>query len=272
MEKNEEQNPIRDHIQSAAELRHYLRQKAEGHNNYKAYGPFERIAAIRDNRSLYLGNGKDWNDIIDCEDFNRADCPHINFGKCFSFSGDENVALWMLYGGMDQRAGMIDFTKKGMQSILAAERIELGHFEKNVFVSHSTLQRDSFNLYVTDVVYCKRNSNSVYIKRYNENAPTVQPEVLDELPECRKSYPWQYENECRLIVSVDRRSVPEDCDTVKIDLSGMELGKSFERIYCGPNYPSPVPENVKASSLTGKVSWNLCKNCPCLHNRKDSDK
>ena len=114
---------------SIENLNAYLRQKGKNHNCYKAYTSLSRVVEIRDTKFLYLSNGETWNDVIDRNNFNSATNLVVNYGKCFSFSQDENVAMWMLYGGIDKLSGMIDFTKKGMHSILATNLINVGYFD-----------------------------------------------------------------------------------------------------------------------------------------------
>ncbi|MDO4847489.1 MAG: hypothetical protein Q3968_05100 [Clostridiaceae bacterium] len=118
-------------VSNSEELWNYLKKKAKSHNNYKCYSTIDRIIDIRDNKILYLSNGKTWNDISDRSEFNSDDYQKVNFGKCFSFSQEENVAMWMLYGGIEKRSGMIDFTKKGIRALFFyahkfANRLRLG--------------------------------------------------------------------------------------------------------------------------------------------------
>lgn len=247
---------INSYIKTSQELSDYLRKKAENHNHYKSYSSLKRTVAIRDNRELYLGRSDEWNDITDRDSFNNTE-GKVKFCKCFSYSKEESVAMWMLYGGIDKQSGMIDFTQKGIRSILKTGSIELGCFEEDKFVPISHLGKDDFEIWITDVVYYKKNSKKHCIRRSDETAVNVTEKVLDGLSDCKKVYAWQYENECRLIISVNKELVSKDVTDVKIDLSKMDLGKSLERIYRGPNYPLKDTMGSDKSSLTGTVDWNL---------------
>ncbi len=242
------------YVNNTQKLYTYLKEKALSHNHYKFYSSIDRIIDIRDNKNLYLGNGKKWNDILDRENFN-SDNYYVNFGKCFSYLKEESVAMWMLYGGIKKESGMIDFTKKGMQSILSIDFIELGFFQNNQFVSKGKLEKDQFEIYLIDIVYYTEHSNRIY---RSDESTNVDKKVCEELKECKKSYPWRYESECRLIVKIKKSLIPEGCDTVKIDLKGLDLGKSLERVYHGPNYSLSNDYNTKKSQLDELVDWDLC--------------
>ncbi len=251
---------LKESILSAEMLKEYLRQKAKNHNYYKCYGPIDHIITIRDSKVLYLNNGEKWNDTNDKETFNN-NSGKTNFGKCFSFSQDENVAMWMLYGGMDKCGGMIDFTKNAMAEILNVQKIEVGKFGDDGFKPCAELSVDKFQIYMTDIVYFKENKTGYSLQRSDEIAMLKDKSVFEGLGPCKKSHPWHYENECRLIICIDNRYIPNGCDNVKIDLSGLKMGKSFERIYKSPIYEGKEYENVLPSGLRGTIEWDLCKDC-----------
>ena len=244
-------------------LLNYLKKKARNHNNYKSYSSIERIVDIRDSKKLYLSTGYNWNDISDRNGFNASNYGVLNFGKCFSYSADENVAMWMLYGGIDKRSGMIDFTKKGIESILSIPQIEFGFpdGDKGFFVE-KVLPRDLFDFYCVDIVYYKARQNGYYIKRSEEQYSCLDSSIFDKLSICKKAYPWQYESECRLVCSVDKKLLSNDCHIARINLDGLDLGKSLERIYHGPNFPSDDTKNTLPSNLDNSIDWSLCKG-PC---------
>jgi hypothetical protein len=184
---------------SVESLYTYLKQKGKNHNHYKSYSNIDSIVNIRNTKYLYLGTGVRWNDKTDRENFNPDNSEYLNFGKCFSFSAEENVAMWMLYGGIDKRGGMIDFTKKGMESILSVQSIEFGHSDNHSFVPDKVLRADFFDLYCVDIIYYKENSTGYYIKRSEESVNNMPKSIFNQLMFCKKAYPWLYENECRLI-------------------------------------------------------------------------
>lgn len=258
---------------SAATLKSYLQRKGENHNYYKCYSRLEYVVDIRDSNCLYLNNGEKWNDISDRENFNASTNPFVNFGKCFSFSQDENVAMWMLYGGIDKKSGMIDFTKKAMRSLINIPTVQIGCWENNKFVSLLELTKDQFEIYITDVIYYNKKGSVYYINRSDEHYSCLSEKVFSKLLDCKKTYSWKYENECRLIVRVNRDLLNEKCKVVKIDLHNVNTGKSFERIYHGPNYPLGDTHGTLPSKLRGTIDWSLCDKeiCP-MNNENNGDK
>ena len=252
----------------AEQLYEYLCLKAKTHNSYKFYARVERVDQIVHQHSLYLGNGVKWNDVKDRENFNSNSYDKISFGKCFSYSTDENVAMWMLYGGIYHTGAMVDFTRKGMNAVINAQNVELGYFNNNSFVSLKTIEKHDFDIDIVDVVYY--NPQTGYLKRYDDNAILADKAIIDQLGACKKLYPWNYENECRLIVRIDKELVPKECTDVKIDISSMNLGKSLERAYYCPGYKGDMSYGFLNSKLDGSVDFELrdqlCIDCKQLHN------
>lgn len=260
------ESSLKENCKTIDRLNAYLRQKGQNHNNYKMYSKFNRIIDIRNSKKLYLSNGEEWNDESDKKNFN-SNKSVVNFGKCFSFSKSESVAMWMLYGGIHNTGALIDFTKKGMQSILNTNSVKVGCFENKEFKSVELKKRE-FEIYLTDVLYYTKNGTKYCVSRSDENCFELSKKVFNELNVAKKSYGWKYENECRLIVSikqerVDKISKEVDCKFVQINLENIDLGKSFERIYRGPNNLLPEAKNLLSSELEGTIKWSLCDNETC---------
>jgi len=248
-------NEMRSYCGSAGKLKEYLQRKAVNHNSYKYYSKIEYIRTIVKDRILYLGNGAKWNDVSDRESFvSESDC-RINFGKCFSYSTDENVAMWMLYGGVYHRGAMIDFTKRAMRNICDCSTITLGNMGEDGFKPLFDIEKPKFDIRVIDVVYY--NSENGYIKRSNESVFGVKTDMISTLGAYKKTYPWSYENECRLVVTIDKALVPTECNTVKIDMSGIDLGKSLERVYYCPDFRETREDGFNKSKLQDLVEWEL---------------
>lgn len=251
------------HYASAEELRNYLSETAKRHNHYKFYAKNpEYVRCILEDRFLYLNNGDKWNDS---NDKNNLQCNEDKqyYVKCFSYAADENVAMWMLYGGIYHKGVMIDFTKKAMGGILKVPKVELGYFEDGVFHSQKTIERPKFEIWLTDIVYS--NEKTRYLKRSDENCYGVSPQVFAGLGYCKKSYPWSYESECRLMVSVNKNEVPEKCTDIRIDLSTVDMGKTLQRVYMCPSYEGKKLKGFKESALGNTVTWELldeeCQKC-----------
>lgn len=261
-----ETKTMKDCCFSAEELKDYLKKKALSHNSYKCYSQMKRIRSIIQDKVLFLNNGQGWNDITDRNNFKEGGQDRILFGKCFSFSQDENVAMWMLYGGIHRMGAMVDFTKYGINNILNVPSIEIGYFDNNEFLSVKNIERPDFKAWMTDIVYC--NEKTGYLKRSDESCYGLKQEFLDKLGGVKKAYPWNYENECRLIVAVHKSLVPKQCDTVKMDISKVNLGKSLARAYYCPGYQGPQEQGFQESKLNGTIEWDLrdekCKKCNIL--------
>ena len=172
--------------------------------------------------------------------------------------------MWMLYGGLAKKSGMLDFTPKGIRSIVQTPTIEVVYLKdsrapdgKKVFDRVQTLQRDQFSAYMTDVIYYKKHKNGYYIKRAEESIPVLAEEVFNGLSGCKKAFPWQYENECRLIVTVPKKFLNGKCSLIRINLDTMDLGESLSRIYHGPNYPDEETFDTRDSSLHDTVDWTI---------------
>lgn len=110
-------------IKNVDELKEYLTERAKNHNWHKYYAKRKYISTILENHTVYLSDGRNWNDTLDVENFNNAKSERVNFGLCLSFSKSESVAMWMLYSGNE--GGMIDYSQKIINDILATEEIEL---------------------------------------------------------------------------------------------------------------------------------------------------
>jgi len=158
-----------------------------------------------------------------------------------------------------------------MQSILDTASIDIGNFDSNgKFKTEIELKKENFDIYVTDVIYYKINANGYYINRSEESYNFLSNEIFELLQYCKKSYPWKYENECRLIVSVDKKFITDNCKTVRINLNGMDLGKSLERVYRGPNYPLKNFQNSLPSKLDNTIDWSLCDGKHCINAKKEN--
>ena len=65
-----------------------------------------------------------------------------------------------------------------------------------------------------------------------------------------------------------KKLITNKCKIVQINLDGMDLGKSFERVYRGPNYPLKNFQNSLPSKLDNTIDWSLCDGKHCINNRK----
>lgn len=248
---------------SAAELERYLSVKAQTHNYYKTYSTSDRIRSWMDTDCFYLDDGSRWNDVHDRTTFNREENDVRRFGRCFSFSRSESVAMWMLYGGMEKKGAMVEFTESAMRELVEKiSYVELGTWVEGAFRSAVTLQREDFDLILKDILYADTHDvNTVYIRRSEESCKDASPEVISQLRDCVKSVAWSYENECRLILTVKKDVLPagQKITSVRVPLNGLLKDGKRVRIFCSPNFRGEKP--FRTSRITGEVDWDLCSGC-----------
>lgn len=208
-----------------------------------------------------MSDGSNWNDAVDKENFNPNDSDLKRFGLCLSYSKSENVAMWMLYSGND--GVMIDYTKKIIKNILEAKYIELGHFEDGKFIMDRKLEKKEFDVKICDILYYGETKNGnkktqLYVKRSDEINDEFDESLVEELTYSKKTLPWSYENECRIIVTIKKELIPGSSNNVKISFSESSIKELKERIYESPNSRK---KNYLPSALRNKMQWDLCKNC-----------
>lgn len=245
------------------ELEMYLATKAQNHKCYKTYTVSHRIQSWLEADCFYLDDGSRWNDIHDRNTFNTSQSDVKRFGRCFSFSTSESVAMWMLYGGMKKKGAMLEFTKKGMSELIRnTTYIELGNWVDNKFNSVITLQQNQFDLALKDILYTgDSDANSIYIRRSDESYKNAPIDVIKQLQYCVKSVAWSYENECRLILTVDKSIIPNGSHvtSARIPLKGFLQDAAKARIYCSPNYRGV--KEFGESKISDEVDWDLCYGC-----------
>ena len=269
-----EERNIKNVCDTVQSLEMYLTTKAQNHNYYKTYTVSNRVQSWIAADCFYLDDGSRWNDIHDRETFNHPKSNVKRFGRCFSFSKSESVAMWMLYGGMQKSGAMLEFTKKGMRELISnTTYVELGNWVNNEFVNVITLQAGQFDLTLKDILYTGEfTSDTIYIRRSDEANKAAPIDVIKQLQYCVKSVAWSYENECRLILTVDKRIIPDviNATSVRNPLKGLLKDKSKTRIYCSPNYRGE--KSFSESKISEEVDWDLCYGCNTPPANKDNFK
>lgn len=252
----------------------YLKEKGANHRSYKYYSTIKNVNSCMDKRALFLSDGRNWNDIIDRENFNNEKLDMMNFGRCFSYSTTESVAMWMLYGGMEHRGAMLDFDKNTILSILRSVRqISLGYFGEDEFIALTRLDRKDFEIQLVDVVYTEKKKTENIIRRSTGDIWKVPlgNTILnsERYTIIHKSKAWDYEQECRLIVSIKKDIIRRvknfnKISMVKIDLKSVDLDNV--RRVCSPNVLDEdelesLDKFFYKSDLSKEVDWDLCKGC-----------
>lgn len=284
---SEERCTLESACKTIDELQTYLSKKAVNHRSYKHYVPdIERIHNIYHEGALFLTDGSNWNDPNDKVIFTgQSDLKdgHKNYGLCMSYSRSESVAMWMLYGGLKKRGAMIDINQRNVKQLLNISdppRVELGNFEGGQWNSILELNRSEYKVKLMDVLYYDANDDKNKIIN-NENMLWYNIKRSDETCQCKrdvidnavllqkKVWAWNYENECRLIISVrTKRIIAEENSNITVARVEFPDKKLFEKdvrnkIILAPNFQENVIEendfSFKKSLL--KIDWDLCKGC-----------
>lgn len=247
-------------------LESYLIQKAQSHRNYKLYSTIEKLESTLKQGSFFLSNGCTWNDTVDRENFNSSNLATMNFGLCMSFSKSENVAMWMLYGGTQKRGAMFNIPPKLLkQSLSHSNELELGYFNSGNFITVCTVPKSQYKIKLIDILYYSLDSNNtIYtLKRADERYSTSNLHLLDALKHSKKTYPWAYENECRLIVTVNKSLIKDSKITsLKLPFPSSINPKTLKKqLVLAPNFTGSSTSNYNISTLSQKIDWDLCTNC-----------
>ena len=280
---SKENRTLKAVCEATDELQVYLTEKAINHHNYKHYvSDITRVNRIYREGALFLTDGSNWNDPDDKKaftDFNsgRSECKR--YGLCLSFSKSESVAMWMLYGGMQKKGAMIDINLRNIKQLLDQSnrpQVELGYFEKEEWNAVKRLNANEYKVKLIDILYYDTNKKvdkehelKYDIKRSDEKC-ACNDNVIDNAPLLQKKvWAWNYENECRLIVEVDKKSISSFANS-KISVARIEFpDKEFfredvrERILLAPNFDesSIVKGDFIPKKSALKIDWDLCKNC-----------
>lgn len=289
-----------DHLSDACKnqenLYKYVTDKALQHRNFKHYvSDIKRINNILKEGALFLSDGTNWNDIDDRNAFCNTPSTNINeknyrmYGLCLSFSSSENVAMWMLYGGMHKKGAMIDITPSSINQLINGQQIqiELGNFEGSKWVpEYDISSKKGVHIGLTDVLYYEPDNkekiisygNSYNIKRSMETT-LCRAEILDSkelssemfFPLQKKKWAWSYENECRLIMSVDLKALPQGiCSKAHYAKLYFPDKNKFvsgvkKRIFLAPNFQGDLScfseHNVEYKKSNLAIDWDLCRNC-----------
>lgn len=255
MDSNDKKDRIGDHVDSENSLLDYLKTKGGNHKCYKYYTRRAVAESILEKHSVFLSDGSNWNDIQDRTNFNPDDDPFRRFALCLSFTQTESVAMWMLYGKND--GVMLDFKRGIIKDCLSQTAVECGKVEDGKFVGKGIIESPEVKIELVDIVYytpVKDNPNVVTIKRSDERFESCPVTVINKIQFCKKTYPWQYECECRLIATISKSCKQiEKCNVLRIPFSDFHINALRENVFHAPN----VKNNCiyERSTLTGKIDW-----------------
>ena len=250
---------LKEMVKSKESMASGLQNNGQSHTSYKLYTSMSRALAILNTGYLYLANGQSWNDGDDRKKMKAGGAYAI----CLSWSTRENIAMWMLYSGdRGENGAMLNFPRGVLLSLLKTESIDLGCFEKSRFVAKKKCSKDEFEIRLVDVVYedvCK-NKEKVKLTWGDEHI-TASSEVLDHNLVFSKDFSWEYERECRIVVTLNDKwkkiATDEKLTTVRLTIPQKELRKMTEdRLICSPVYSGDTSCGMR-NRLDGTVEWKL---------------
>lgn len=112
---------------------------------------------------------------------------------------------------------------------------------------------------MVDMLYVANESDgSNTIKRSDERVEHIDDNLIDNLGSFTKSYPWAYENECRLIISVDRKKMCDsEYNTAEIAIPEAIRKNLAKNVFLSPLYPCGQCCQItsSASRLTNNIRF-----------------
>ena len=246
-------------IKNDTDIVKYLEEKSKGHYHYRRYLKCEYISDLISDKYLYFSDGSKWDDTLDKNNLNNNNDDYKCFACCFSFSMSENVALWKLFA--NKQGGMIDFKKKHIiQLVELPQEIEIGNIDNKQ--SFRKLISGQYEIFMTDILYygdCDKkdhDSKTEYRIKHSDNPRKyINKEFVDKLGFCKKTIPWSFEKESRLIVKVNKDIIVGVKDnSVRIKLHD----NIIEDLKNGHIISSPIVSRNAPyvdSTLKDKVDW-----------------
>jgi len=261
----------------------FLRERGRRHKYYRTYNKIPRLFMnYYVDKKLYLSDGFNWNDVIDADYFYNASDKIKYYGLCFSYSINESVAMWMLYGGLYDEGAMLNLTNKYVNSICEyCNTIKIGNFTENGFDTVDELHKENgdFVIYLKDVLYHKKNKNNTSLVMHNNISKNgIDNSIIAEANPVLKDNSWSYENEVRLIIEIRKTELTQNCHYAQVDLSEFEkeykkannraISKANNAMTCSPKLvfdestelyikKGKYRKKVRKSKLSGLINWSL---------------
>lgn len=252
-----------EEINNISQLEKSLEDKANNHQNYSFYckGKYKE-SNIKN--GIRFATGCEWNDTIDSK--NLFDNEYVRFIKCFTYLRSENIAMWMLYSGLDDKGVMFKYTKNQILWIMnynSPLTICLGENDKIV-----ELTSDKYKLKITDIAYVdyihdNKNNENLYIKR-SDNSRKYPMDSFQfdfdnyKFPIYVKTAGWSYENECRIIIEIKKKDIP-NFEEKKNYYIWIPIDNKNTKIVLSPKYKGEIGFGEEYSKYKDKLEWDLSK-------------
>ncbi len=258
-------------IKSKDDLYNELKKKGIDHDQYSFYGDRKSIVETLKKSSIRLTRGTSWNDIIDRD--NLCNDGKIRFVKSFTYSKSENIAMWMLYSDPSEEGFMLTFTKSIIKDLITKTN-EINISRDDTFVLN--IPKGKFRIEMIDVIYVGDDNKNLILKKsiYGLKNASINDFPFDiqngKLDYYAKLYGWAYENECRLVIEIDKANLSQEQlelldDECYIDLA-IDCEKNDPKVVLSPNCSEDNPisqEDIRMkyklikSKYKEKLNWSL---------------
>ncbi len=216
---------------------------AQQHRIFRHYTSYDSLVSILKGQSLLLNRLDRMNDKF--EDLHLADCFRGKFfATCFSHGREENIHMWMAYGGKKSKDGYLN-----REEGVCLELKTLDAF-KSITKLHSPSQREKdywciYKIAVLDVIYTKCLHDF-----YAEFDP-LDTGLSVQAPRCCgyvKPKIWANEKETRIICRIEptdrNHRIHRFNPLLRTDKTGVNCIPDFDRIFID------IPhENMKDISI-----------------------
>ncbi len=258
------------------EVKDFLDIRAVKHKNYFHYTTVTTLKNMLVSKKLYLSLGRTMNDLLEIQKIAPEKWNRL-YVASFSYTANESVALWHIYGNPLSDAIRIQFSKTAIMNMLNKTKDNLTCKSVN---NGGRYKIKSIKL--VDIAYLQNSQKSL---RWNKALLTdsycndlSEINTHEELAGYIKNIAWEYEIETRFLVELDGEETDTFPEKIEIDAENLWKGS---KILCGPCLPAENlkkqmneffeknedaihidVDNITNSSLLNRVHFRpLCINC-----------
>lgn len=202
------------------------------------YSSINHVQKIIEKQRFECRSISNMNDLNEAESY-KAKSSNI-YALCFSSAKQENIPMWYMYAGITGNGASIVFKHSYIFDML--EDIKMltaikGNKEYELKIG------DDFDLYYGWIYYRENKDSNVFKYR------NTRYEVCDDIQEFLednyfiKDYPWNYENEFRIVIKVKKEIIYEK---IILKLPDIHVNKGCISIRLGPEMFKNENESEKS--------------------------
>ena len=250
------------------------------------YTKLSNVVSIIKSRFWWLKSPKTMNDGLEFQNISEFEQSNAVFFASFMYDSSESIAMWSMYAqpwedGVFIRIPVAIF-KKWIRNTETIYTVLCPKNQKPIIEKSPIPNKD---LSIVRVAYTNSDSvqdksDEILICGKAENNLLKNTPHLPDLVGYVKDMAWEYENEVRVLATVDKSI---KCDGLAIELSD-DLIDSME-IVAGPRFSGNLSERIRReiqqqfttdrSLFSDKLKWipcdsctekNKCDNCPRQRN------